>query len=151
MWRSAVIGLVIFAACADQAAPPACLIDHPPGECEHGGLAGIDLNGTWTFTGTFTRTVNEPPAPTTTMGDDTHTVTFAVTGCDFAQGELTGTIDDTVATASTFSAPDFRTTNMHVCAVTDGTLRYALASDWNTVGHPGGNYGTETRVGTLSR
>src|SRR5678815_2148026 len=45
----------------------------------------------------------------------------------------------------------FRTTNMHVCAVTDGTLRYALASDWNTVGHPGGNYGSETHVGTLSR
>jgi hypothetical protein len=40
---------------------------------------------------------------------------------------------------------------MHVCAVTDGTLRYALASDWNTVGHPGGNYGSETHVGTLSR
>lgn len=143
----AIVGL-LGAACSGSGRE--CGTSAPRLTCVAGGLAGVDLAGTWTLTGTATTNHYDPPGPSSTAPVTT-TITITVDGCAFDVGTATplaGMLDDTNAIETVTSGDEHG--DVVICAEADGTIHYDATLGWDRRARGGDNGSTET-TGTLAR
>jgi putative hemolysin len=153
--------LVGLSACGDNATQP----DAPTGPmcgtsapalptCVAHGLAQIDLNGTWTFTGMQTEISQPigtmPPPPTTTTTMVTFDVSFTIHDCSILSVPP-GSVDDTnVTDPGLFTSRESQGSNTTICATADGAILFhSLRSFFRQP--PVDTEGTIEDTGTLTR
>jgi hypothetical protein len=141
-WLAGLLVLVVVGACAGDGVA-SCGSSQPPAACVQRGLATVDLRGIYSCTGTQTTQNTDPPGNPMT-GDIFLMKLFEVDGCTFMTGTLTGTIDDTQASAS----GPMETAN--VCATASGELRFTGIVTYDNRA-TGGTMGTRTTYCSLRR
>jgi hypothetical protein len=159
----ALAWLLTLAACGDNRArvapdatlPPdalACGSSTPTPACVAHGLAGVDLTGTWAFSGTLTSTntrAGNPPTVTTSPATDTFS--FAAAGCSFTWQDHLITaawLDDTNAAAQ--YAYNDEHGEVRICAAGDGTIVFDEDLYYDRSARNGGQ-GDDDWNGTLTR